>query len=196
MQKGAFSKFHPKSKKKKKSREWKRYKWRVEGKGMKGRLGGMKRRFSFRPLSGYTIQEPIMGVILSVADSFAPRCIRQTVAHGDVRAPIRYCVPLAMQQAAQYTAWQRVPPEPSGAGVYLLPWNDRRIPFSPFSASPREGQSRSRAITSAQARNPTLSLSLTLSFCGRSYKSSAARSVSIRGFHWQSRFLRMICRQG
>lgn len=166
-------------------------------KGDEGEVGRMKRRFSFRPLSGYTIQEPIMGVILSVADSFAPRCIRQTVAHGDVRAPIRYCVPLAMQQAAQYTAWQRVPPEPSGAGVYLLPWNDRRIPFSPFSASPREGQSRSRAITSAQARNPTLSL--TLSFCSRSYKSSAARSVSIRGtrgFHWQGRFLRMICRQG
>lgn len=89
--------------------------------------------------------------------SFGGRQLRAAVytrrdrqSHGDVRAPIRYCVPLAMQQAAQYTAWQRVPPEP---GVYLLPWNDRRIPFPPFSASPREGQSRSRAITSAHARN-------------------------------------------
>lgn len=33
-------------------------------------------------------------------------------------------------------------------------------------------------------------------FSARSYKSSAARSVSIRGFHWQGRFLRMICRRG
>lgn len=52
----------------------------------------MKRRFSFRPLSGYTIQEPIMAVILSVADSFARGVYapRQTVA---AVTPIRYCVP-------------------------------------------------------------------------------------------------------
>lgn len=53
----------------------------------------MKRRFSFRPLSGYTIQEPIMAVILSVADSFARGVYATDSRSSDARAPIRYCVP-------------------------------------------------------------------------------------------------------
>lgn len=51
-----------------------------------------KRRFSFRPLSGYTIQEPIMGVILSVADSFAPRCIRAATDSRTVTFVHRYVI--------------------------------------------------------------------------------------------------------
>lgn len=43
---------------------------------------GLVCRFSFRPLTRYTIQEPIMAVILSLADSFARGVYapRQTVA--------------------------------------------------------------------------------------------------------------------
>lgn len=60
----------------------------------KERGGGEREesRFSFRPLSGYTIQEPIMGVILSVADSFAPRCIRAATDSRTVTFVHRYVI--------------------------------------------------------------------------------------------------------
>ena len=50
-----------------------------------GRVVGA-RRFSFRPLSRYTIQEPIMAVILSLADSFA----RGVYAPHDRQSPVTF----------------------------------------------------------------------------------------------------------
>lgn len=150
-------------------------KWRVEGKRVKGREE-RSAVFHFVHCRGTQFRSLLWVLFLSVADSFAPRCIRAaTDSRSDVRAPIRYCVPLAMQQAAQYTAWQRVPPEP----VFI--YCRGTIDGSLFLLSPpREAQSRSRAITSARSKSGadfTLSLSLFLflplflSFC-RSYKSS------------------------
>lgn len=171
-------------------------KWRVEGKRVKGREE-RSAVFHFVHCRGTQFRSLLWVLFLSVADSFAPRCIRAaTDSRSDVRAPIRYCVPLAMQQAAQYTAWQRVPPEP----VFI--YCRGTIDGSLFLLSPsREAQSRSRAITSARSKSGadftlSLSLSLALSLFADRINHPSVSIRGTRGFHWQGRFLRMICRQG
>lgn len=151
-------------------RKWKQVESRrKEGEGK----GGTKRRFSFRPLSGYTIQEPIMGVI-----SFGGRQLRATVyTRRDRQSQWRSCTDTLLRSVSDATsgAIYCLTACSSRTGVYLLPWNDRRIPFSPFSA---EGGTITIASDNERAleiRSGFYSLSLALScslpFC-RSYKSS------------------------
>lgn len=172
-------------------------KWRVEGKRVKG---GTKRRFSFRPLSGYTIQEPIMGVI-----SFGGRQLRATVyTRRDRQSQWRSCTDTLLRSVSDATsgAIYCLTACSSRTGVYLLPWNDRRIPFSPFSAEGGTITIASDNESALEIRSGFYSLSRSF-FSSLSFSLFADRinhpSVSIRGtrgFHWQGRFLRMICRQG